>query len=358
MVTGSDNRNTAWRPGRGRCPALGLLLLCLFTFAAPAWSADRPFAENTSLKELSVPAVVAKVRPSVVTVLTRGIPPRGAQHGAPSGSGSGVIIDADGHILTNNHLVEGVTSVVVGLSTGRLTPGRVVARDFFLDLALISITATDLVPAEISRRTTFEIGETVIAIGNPLALKGGSTVTVGVISALDRSVLTPEGETLYDLLQTDAAINPGNSGGPLVDRYGQVVGINVAIAPSAQAISYAIAMESITPHLQSMIDRGAILRPDLGLIPLTVTPSVAASFDLEHDRGILALQVDPAKPAGQAGLQSGDVVTAVDNHQIFNIGDFWHAVGRAGKQMSFQIAAQGKTGTATITVSRSAPSGP
>ncbi len=152
--------------------------------------------------------------------------------------------------------MQGVTSVVVGLSTGRLTPGRVVARDFLLDLALVRITAPDLVPAEFTRKAAVEIGETVIAIGNPLALKGGSTVTVGVISASDRSVLTPEGETLYDLLQTDAAINPGNSGGPLVDRYGHVIGINVAIAPSAQAISYAIAMEAILPHIQSMIVRG------------------------------------------------------------------------------------------------------
>ena len=247
---------------------------------------------------------------------------------------------------------------MVGLSTGRLTPGRVVARDFLLDLALVRITAPDLVPAEFSRRAAVEIGETVIAIGNPLALKGGSTVTVGVISALDRSVLTPEGETLYNLLQTDAAINPGNSGGPLVDRYGQVIGINVAIAPSAQAISYAIAMETIIPHIQSMIVRGSVLRPDLGLIPVTVTPSVAASFDLESDRGILALQVEPAKPAGQAGLQSGDVVTAIDNHQIYNIGDFWHAVRGAGDHMVFQITAQGKTGTATITVSRSGPPQP
>ena len=274
------------------------------------------------------------------------------------GAGSGVIISKDGYILTNNHLVQGVTSVVVGLSTGRLTPGRVVARDFLLDLALVRITAPDLVPAEFSRRASFEIGETVIAIGNPLALKGGSTVTVGVISALDRSVLTPEGETLYDLLQTDAAINPGNSGGPLVDRYGQVVGINVAIAPSAQAISYAIAMEAVTPHLQSMMDRGSVLRPDLGLIPLTITPSVAASFDLESDRGILALSVDPAKPAGRAGLQSGDVVTAIDNHPLYNIGDFWHAVSRASDQMSFQITTQGKAGTGTITVSRPGPARP
>ncbi|QOJ35091.1 MAG: trypsin-like peptidase domain-containing protein [Nitrospira sp.] len=334
------------------------MTIALLLLTVPrAGSCETPMGEE-ALKELSVPAVVAKVRPSVVTVLTRGIPPGGSQHGAPSGSGSGVIIDVGGYILTNNHLVQGMTSVVVGLSTGRLTPGRVVARDFLLDLALIRITAPDLVPAEFSRRTTFDIGETAIAIGNPLALKGGSTVTVGVISALDRSVLTPEGETLYDLLQTDAAINPGNSGGPLVDRFGQVIGINVAIAPSAQAISYAIAMDAITPHIQSMIDRGAVSRPDLGLVPVTVTPSVAASFDLESDRGILALQVDAGKPAGQAGLQSGDVVSAIDGRQIFNIGDFWHAVARAGEQMTFQIAAQGKTGTNTITVPRPPSSRP
>ncbi len=357
MVPGSP-RHIATHRFRTRFLALGLISLFLAVFHSPSLSSDQPKAGDSSQKELSVPAVVAKVRPSVVTVLTRGVPSGGSQHGAPPGSGSGVILNSNGDILTNNHLVQGVTSVVVGLSTGRLTPGRVVARDFLLDLALVRITAPDLVAAEMNRRAPIEIGETVIAIGNPLALKGGSTVTVGVISALDRSVLTPEGETLYDLLQTDAAINPGNSGGPLVDRYGQVIGINVAIAPSAQAISYAIAMEAIIPHIQSMMVRGSVLRPDLGLIPVTVTPSVAASFDLESDRGILALQVDPSKPVGRAGLQSGDVVTAIDNRQIFNIGDFWHAVWGAGDQMVFQVTAQGNTGTTTISVSRSSPTQP
>jgi S1-C subfamily serine protease len=325
---------------------------------SPARSFSQPGTLEPPQKELSVPAVVAKVRPSVVTVLTRGVPSGGSQHGAPPGSGSGLILDPGGFILTNNHLVQGVTSVVVGLWTGRLTPGRVVARDFLLDLALVRITAPDLVAAEFSRPGAVEIGETVVAIGNPLALKGGSTVTVGVISALDRSVLSPEGETLYNLLQTDAAINPGNSGGPLVNRFGQVIGINVAIAPSAQAISYAIAMEAILSHIQSMVVRGSVLRLDLGLIPLTVTPSVAASFDLESDRGVLALQVDPEKSVGLAGLQSGDVVTAVDNHQVYNIGDFWHAVGRAGEQMVFQVSTQGKPGSVMMPVSRSRAHGP
>ena len=160
-------------------------------------------------KSLSIPAVVEKVRPSVVTSLTRGVPATPAQ--AQSGSWSGVIIDESGYILMNNHLVGGMKSLVVGLSTDRRTLGRVVARDFLLDLALVKITARDLVHS--TRRTSpvLEIGESVVAIGNPLALKGGSTVTVGVVTAVDRSVLTPDGETLYSLIQTDAVINLSNS---------------------------------------------------------------------------------------------------------------------------------------------------
>ncbi|MET0515554.1 MAG: trypsin-like peptidase domain-containing protein [Nitrospiraceae bacterium] len=311
--------------------------------------------EEPPLKKLSVPAVVAKVRPSVVTILTRGVAPSATQHSTQSGSGSGIIIDANGYVLTNNHLVQGVKSVVVGLAAGRLIPGRVVARDFLLDLALVKITAQDLVPAELGLPVSLEIGETVVAIGNPLALKGGSTVTVGVVSALDRSVLTPDGETLYDLIQTDAAINPGNSGGPLVDLSGRVVGINVAIAPSAQAISYAISMDAVHPHVRSMVVRGSVLRPDLGFIPLTVTPSVMASFDLEADRGILALQVNPARPAGQAGLQTGDVITAVGSHQVYNVGDFWHALLHS-EEDSAQLTVQNKDKTTTLTIPR--PSGP
>ena len=306
-------------------------------------------------KDLSVPAVVAKVRPSVVTILTRGVPVSQSPHTAQSGSGSGIIIDSSGYILTNNHLVEGFKSLVVGLHTGRLTPGRVVARDFLLDLALVKITAQDLVPATLNEAAHLEIGESVVAIGNPLALKGGSTVTVGVVSALDRSVLTPNGETLYDLIQTDAAINPGNSGGPLVDLSGQVVGINVAIAPSAQAISYALTLEAVYPHVQSMMLRGSVTRPDFGFTPVTVTPSIAASFGLEVDRGILVLNVDSAKPAGASGLQTGDVITALDQHQIYNMGDFWHGVMKESEVGVMQLTVQGRNSqSTTITLERPA----
>ena len=337
------------------------LLFRFFTisfFLVIALALDGPIACAESVvelvpsheKSLSVPAVVAKVRPSVVTILTRGVPATPAQ--AQSGSGSGVIIDESGYILTNNHLVAGIKSLVVGLSTGRLTPGRVVARDFLLDLALVKITATDLVPATLNPSPVLEIGESVVAIGNPLALKGGSTVTVGVVSAIDRSVLTPDSETLYDLIQTDAAINPGSSGGPLVDLSGHVIGINVAIAPSAQAISYAISMEAIYPHIQSMIVRGSVLRPDLGFTPVTITASIMASFGLEGDRGVLALNVEPAGSSAVGGLQSGDIITAVDQHQIYNLGDFWHSIQRSGDLLSLQLTIQRKNVQSTISLQK------
>lgn len=327
---------------------IGLIVALLINHDGQARSAS----ESGSRKDLSVPAVVAAIRPSVVTVMTRGIPPSAFQHPSPPGSGSGIIIDEKGYILTNNHLVEGAKNVVIGLHTGRLTPGRVIGRDFLLDLAVIKIEAKDLVAAPLGRSSTLQIGETVVAIGNPFALKGGSTVTVGVVSALDRSILAPNGETLYGLIQTDAAINPGNSGGPLVDLSGQVVGINVAVAPSAQAISYAISIDEAYPSIQSLLVRGAVLRPDLGFFPVTMTPSVAASFMLDMDRGVLVAQVEPQKLAAKAGLQNGDVITAIDHVEIYNMGDFWHAYLKAGESAPAQLTVYGKNGQFTVSLPR------
>ena len=325
-----------------------LIVLSLPALAGYAQS-DLPTSEP---KTMSVPDVVAAVRPSVVTVLTRGVPLNATLHPSSPGSGSGLIIDEGGYILTNNHLVEGTKSLVIGLPSGRLTPGRVVGRDFLLDLALVKISAQDLVAARLGRSSPLQIGETVVAIGNPFALKGGSTVTVGVVSALDRSILAPNGETLYDLIQTDAAINPGNSGGPLVDLSGRVVGINAAVAPAAQAISYAISIDAAYRSIQSMLVRGSVLRPDLGFVPVTVTSSIVAAFALETDRGVLAVQVEPSKVAAQAGIQNGDVITAVDNVQIYNMGDFWHAYLTQGEVRPAQLTIRGKQGESTIALPR------
>ncbi len=328
----------------GVCLTAALVLLFLPTGHVAAQDNSGRAAQ----KELSVPAVVAAVRPSVVTVMTRGLPPNAYLHPSPPGSGSGIIIDEKGFILTNNHLVEGTKNVLIGLANGRLTPGRVVGRDFLTDLALIKIEAKDLVVATLGRSSGLQIGETVVAIGNPFALKGGSTVTIGVVSALDRAILAPNGETLYDLIQTDAAINPGNSGGPLVDLSGRVVGINAAVAPAAQAISYAIAIDAVYPLIQSMLVRGNVLRPDLGFVPLTVSASIAASFNLDVDRGVLVVQLEPDKLAAQVGLHNGDVIMAVDSSEIYNLGDFWHAILRPSDQPRTQLTVYGKTGQLSV----------
>ncbi len=324
------------------------LALLLVVDAAPASSGEG----HRPVKQAAIPDVVAELQPSVVTILTRGVPPHPFQHPSPPGSGSGIVLDAHGHILTNNHLVAGSQNVVVGLSEGRLTPGRVVARDFLLDLAVVKISAVDLVPARLGYSSNLQIGETVVAIGNPFALKGGSTVTVGVVSALNRAILAPNGETLYNLIQTDAAINPGNSGGPLVDLSARVVGLNVAIAPSAQAISYAIAIDDVYPNIQSMLVRGKVLRPDLGMIVLTVTPSVVDSFGLDVERGVVVAQVQPGTLAAVSGLQVGDVITAVDNQQIHNLGDFWHNYLQPSDQRPAQLAVYGEKGQVVVSLPR------
>ena len=305
-----------------RIGGTALLIGVLFP-AIPVW-ADGDFP----LKSLSVPDSVAEALPSVVSIMTQGTRLAPFQP-IPSGSGSGIIV-APGYILTSNHLVTGATRLIVGLHDGRLVPGRVTGRDFLTDLALVRVDIEGLSPAKLGVSSKLRIGETVIAIGNPLAIKAGATVSVGVVSGLDRAILPPSGETLYNLIQTDAALNPGSSGGPLIDLSGRVVGINSAIAPAAQNISYAIAIDEAYAVAKSLIVRGSALRPSLGFVPVTITSSIVAAFDLDVERGVLVLQVQDRGLAADAGLRTGDVITAVDVTQIYNMSDLWHALLKDG----------------------------
>jgi serine protease Do len=324
----------------------GVLLLGLVWFPVSACAAN-----DAPPKTLSVPDAVAEVLPSVVSVMSqspiRGVP----SQPVPSGSGSGIVL-SPGYILTSNHLVGGATRLVIGLYDGRLVPGRVVGRDFLTDLALIKVDIEGLVPAKLGASSKLRIGETVVAIGNPLAMKGGATVSVGVISALDRAIIPPSGETLYSLIQTDAAINPGSSGGPLVDLAGRVVGINTAVAPAAQNISYAIAIDEAVPVAESLIVRGNMLRPSLGFVPVTITSSVVASFGLEAERGVLVFRVEPGSAAAEAGLREGDVVTAVDVTQIYNMSDLWHALLKDGTDPMIKLSVVRKTAQERILLKR------
>jgi len=216
--------------------------------SGPASAATTPNAVVTGTRSGTedITAVVATARQSVVTITTSGVSVRGmSPFSVPSrGVGSGVILTADGYILTNKHVVEGSSSLTVALSDGTEYPATVVKELADNDLALIKIEATDLVPATIGDSTTLQAGETAIAIGSPLGTYT-ETVTKGIISATGRDItVTDEGTgrptQLHDLIQTDAAINPGNSGGPLLDASGAVVGISTAVAGNAEGLGFAI----------------------------------------------------------------------------------------------------------------------
>jgi len=305
---------------------------------------------ETIPKILSVPDTVAEALPSVVSVMSHGTRVAPFQP-VPSGSGSGIII-APGYILTSNHLVTGATRLIIGLHDGRLVPGRVAGRDFLTDLALVKVEIDGLVPAKLGVSSKLRIGETVVAIGNPLALKTGATVSVGVVSGMDRAILPPTGETLYNLIQTDAALNPGSSGGPLVDLSGRVIGINTAVAPAAQNISYAVAIDEAFAVAQSLIVRGNMLRPPLGFVPITITASIVAAFDLDVERGVLVLQVEDNGLAAEAGLRNNDVITAVDATQIYNMSDLWHALLKDGEAPMVRLSVVRKASQENILMKR------
>jgi serine protease Do len=196
------------------------------------------------------------------------------------------------------------------------------------DLAVIKIDGRDLPVAPLGDSSKLEIGETVIAIGNPLGLEGGPTVTVGVVSAVARSIEDPGGPTLHDLIQTDAAINPGNSGGPLVRMAGDVIGINTAIIQEAQGIGFAISINSAKPIIQELVAHGRVVRPAIGIAPVGVTPQLASGYDLPVDRGVLVARLDPRGPAAKAGMRSGDVIVAVAGHPVKNVGELRTAIGQ------------------------------
>jgi serine protease Do len=319
-------------------------LLIAIAAVLPAVAAD------SIPKALSVPDAVAGALPSVVSIMSHGIRIAPLQP-VPSGSGSGIII-ASGYILTSNHLVTGATRLVVGLHDGRLVPGRVAGRDFLTDLALIKVEIDGLTPAKLGASSKLRIGETVVAIGNPLAMKTGATVSVGVVSGLDRAILPPTGETLYNLIQTDAALNPGSSGGPLVDLSGSVIGINTAVAPEAQNISYAVAIDEAFAVAQSLIVRGSMLRPQLGFVPITITASIVAALDLAVERGVVVLHVESNSLAAEAGLRNEDVITAVDATQIYNMSDLWHALLRRDGSPMARLSVVRKTSQENILMRR------
>jgi serine protease Do len=265
--------------------------------------------------------VVKQVRPAVVNINTEsqvqtmfGVFPQ-------QGAGSGVIVRSDGYIITNNHVVQGAATIKVTLVGGRTLTGRIIGRDPLADLAVVKVDSKDPLPAaRLGSSRSLQVGQLAIAIGNPFGL--GSTVTTGVVSALDRNIELPN-IVVENLIQTSAAINPGNSGGALVDSSGGVIGINTAIIPNAQGIGFAIPSDVARVEMEQLIANGRVVRPWIGVVyGGEVDAQSGQAYNLGTDHGVVVRQVEPTGPAARAGVQPGDIITAVNGERIESWSDF------------------------------------
>jgi serine protease Do len=294
---------------------------------------------------------IAKVEASVVNINTIRFERDAFLHVHPArGIGSGFIIDENGHILTNHHITASSREIEVALTDGRAFEGKLVGSDPANDLAVVRIDTHDLPVAELGSSSELRVGQTVIAIGNPFGLVGGPSVTVGVVSALNRHILA---ERVYEnLIQTDASINPGNSGGPLLDLTGRVIGINTANIPGAQGIGFAIPIDTAKAVLDDIVRYGRVTRPWLGVIGLDVSREIARRFNLAVDSGILVMQIIPESPAEHARLQSGDVIEGIDEKQLDSMEDLQREIRtrRAGDAVSLVVVRGSEEGKVRVTL--------
>jgi serine protease Do len=313
-------------------------------------------------------ALAKKLKPTVVNISTAKTiaPQRRFQHpgGSPFGNdpfqdffdrffeepqqrpqkqrslGSGFIINDEGYIITNNHVVTGADEIKVKLADGREFKAELKGADEKLDLALLKISAKDHFPvANLGDSDTIEVGEWVMAIGNPFGL--AQTVTAGIVSAQGRVI----GSGPYDdFIQTDASINPGNSGGPLFNIKGEVIGINTAIIAGGQGIGFAIPVNMAKSILPQLKETGKVTRGWLGVSIQPITPELATSFNLEGEKGVLISEVIKDSPAEKAGLKSGDIILEFDGKTIHEMNELPRAVAvtSVGKKVKIGILREGR----------------
>ena len=263
--------------------------------------------------------------------------------------GSGVIVDKEGYILTNNHVVEGADKVKVRLNDGREFTATVKGQDSRTDLAVLHIKAKDLPVAALGDSDKLEVGEWAIAIGSPFGLE--HTVTVGVISAKGRSGLGTG--TYEDFIQTDASINPGNSGGPLINIDGEVVGINAMIIQPGTGIGFAIPVNMAKQILNDLIKQGKVVRPWLGISIQDLTPEIVEQFQVKEKEGVIVAQIHQGTGAEKAGLASGDIIKSVDDKTIKNANELIKEIQKkkVGQKIKLGVVREGKPMTIEVTTS-------
>lgn len=313
------------------------------TAAPAAVTTERPRpAVTVPGQALDIRSLLDKVSPSVVSVHT------GTRQG--DAAGSGIVISDDGLVLTNAHVVAGARTIEIDFSDGRTAEARLIGAVPENDVALVQASglAEPVVPAELGSSGDLVVGDQVVAIGNALNLGEAPSVTTGIVSALGRSIRSPTGDSLDDLIQTDAAINPGNSGGPLVNAAGQVVGVNTAILADAQNIGFALSIDSIIDLIDDLRDGREIQnnQPVLGVETIDVgfvDTQIRRNFGVTATAGAFVQRVEPDSGAQVAGIQAGDVIVGVDGRRIRSAADVGQAVrNRApGDRIDIRIEREG-----------------
>lgn len=268
---------------------------------------------------------------------------RTRQRSEPS-LGSGVILNSQGYVLTNNHVIDGAGEIAIALLDGRTTTATLVGADPESDVAVLKIELPELPSITIGRSDNIQVGDVVLAIGNPFGV--GQTVTSGIISGLGRNSLGIN--TFENFIQTDAAINPGNSGGALVNAYGELIGINTAIfsqSGGSQGIGFAIPINLAKDVLKQIIEQGHVIRGWLGIKIQDISPGLAESFDLASTDGVVIANIVVNGPADKAGLDRGDVITHINNEKVSNFHDTLNRISmeKPGNKITLTIIRNGKT---------------
>ncbi len=327
---------------------------------------DPEEATNVNVYKRAVPSVVNIKSRSVSFNFFYGIVPE-------EGQGTGFILDKDGHIMTNYHVVANARQIEVTLFNRKSYQADVIGAEPSLDVAIIQIHAPNLTPAVIGDSRGLQVGQKVFAIGNPFGLNG--TMTRGIVSSI-RSVEEPSGNKIDEAIQTDAAINPGNSGGPLLNSRAEVIGVNTMIASNvgqSAGIGFAIPINTAKAVVNDLVTYGRVRRPALGIASLPISPELAQELGLAADYGLLVMQVVPGGPADRAGIHGGnqqawlgntriliggDLIVAIDNSQIEDQQDLAHVMNnhRAGDTVKLTFMRGRRKMEATVTLGEASAS--
>jgi serine protease Do len=322
----------------------------------PDWNLSQQPGESSLLPDIA--DVVAEVRPSVVAINTEVITYDIFNRAyTQEGAGSGWIIDEEGIIVTNNHVVEDAETVTVTLYDDRVYEAETILTDSLTDLAIIKVAADNIPAANIGVAAGLEVGEWVVAIGNPLGL--GISAKEGIVSRLGVPLTVDSGQTLYDLVETSAAINPGNSGGPLVNMAGEVIGITSAKMSSlgVEGMGYAINIDSALPIIEELVTSGYVTRPWLGVGMYTVDTRLAQRYSLAVESGVIITEVVAGSPANLGGLETGDIIVTFDGSAISDVEELRQVIhsGQIGDRVDITYWRDSSRRSTTITLVESPP---